>query len=218
MTRTQSISEIVAEVEKATRLRVYTRQYSIISYIYENGISSPHSILTACALPSSTLFLALNELKRSGLLQTRASRSGSGHQCYDLHPDTRNLLECAHLSIHAWMKSRSPHRGENRFGSMHDRIKMIEDELGVRYYSIEYRIAVNLYESFEARAVDLLETGDYSSTALFYTLKRLSDMSIAEARPDPLDLRSKIYSLSDRVRSVMDEAHRKIFERGLLVS
>ena len=95
---------------------------------------------------------------------------------------------------------------------------MIENELGIRYYSIEYRIAVNLYESFETRAIDLLETGEYSSTALFYTLKRLSDMSIVEARPDPLDLRSKIYSLSDRVRSVMDEAHRKIFERGLLVS
>jgi DNA-binding MarR family transcriptional regulator len=218
MTSLQSISEIVAEVEKATRLRVFTRQYSIISYVYERGASSPQAIMSGCGVPSSTLFAALNGLKQSGLMEVRDSRTGSGNHCYDLTPHTRNLLECAFLSIHAWMKSRPAQRGENRFGSMHDRVKMIEEDLGIRYYSIEYRIAVNIYEAFEIRAIDLLETGEYSSTALFYTLKRLTGMGIIESWPDPQDLRSRIYCLSDRIRTVMDEAHREIFERGLLVN
>ena len=102
--------------------------------------------------------------------------------------------------------------------SMSQGVKAVEAGLSMKYYTIEYSIVVHLYEKFDCNAADILDNATFSETSFFYTLRKLLDMGVVEVRSDPLDLRSKFYSLSSQVRMAIDNAHRRIVELGLLLN
>lgn len=218
MMMNHNMAQIIGEVERSTRLRVYSKKYSIISYIYENDGASSTSILANCPLVSSTCFASLQDLKRSGIVRSRALPSTQPLRRYRLSDQTRALISSAYLSIDRRMRSRLFAEGDRESAPIYAHIGLIEQSLNIRYYSIEFCIVIHLYEMAEARAVDIFNSGKYSSTSFYYTLKRLADMGILTCTADASDSRSKIYALSDHVRLVLDRAHRQIVDLGLLVN
>ena len=218
MMNNHSMAQIIGEVERSTKLRVYSKKYSIISYIYENNEASSTSILANCPLASSTFFASLQDLKRSGIVRSRALPSTQPLRRYRLSDQTRALINSAYLSIDCWMRSRLFAEDDREIAPIYAHVGFIEQSLNIRYYSIEFCIVIHLYEMVEARAVDIFNSGKYSSTSFYYTLKRLADMGILSCNADASDNRSKIYALSDHVRSVLDRAHRQIVDLGLLVN
>jgi DNA-binding PadR family transcriptional regulator len=213
-----SIAKIIDEVEKSTRLRVYSKKYSVISYIYENEIASPSSVLANCSLSSSTFFSLLQQLKNSGIIRSTHMADTALAKCYGLSDDVRGFLDSMYLSIDDWMRHRIYVRERSSLCPLYQHVQTIEDNLGIQYYSIEFRIVIQLYDLREARAIDLFNSGRFSSTSFYYTLKRLTDMGVVNCTAAVADSRSKIYRLSDHVRAVLDHAHRRIVDLGLLLA
>lgn len=213
-----SITKIIDEVEKSTRLRTYSKKYSIISYIYDNNEVTPSSVLANCSLSSSTFFSSMQQLKNAGIVRMTHMQNGipSGH--YDLSRDVRSFLDFTYLSIDDWMRNRIYLREQGALCPLYKHVQTIEDNLDIQYYSIEFRIVIQLYDLGQARAIDLFNLGRFSSTSFYYTLRRLTEMQILQCKTAEADNRSKIYRLSDHVRAVLDHAHRRIVDNGLLVA
>lgn len=218
MMSNQNLAQIIDEVERSTKLRIYSKKYSIISYIYQNDGASCTTIQANCPFASSTFFSSLQDLKRSGIVRAGASSGSRFRRRYRLSAETRHLISSAYLSIDRWMRSRLLPEGREQIDSIDIHIASIEKSLNIRYYSIEFDIVIHLYELVEARAVDIFNSGKYSNTSFYYTITRLANMGILECDADASDHRSKVYGLSRDIRAVLDMAHRRIIELGLLVN
>lgn len=214
----KNMAQIIGEVERSTRLRIYSKKYAIISYLYENDGASCSTILANCPFSNSTFFSSLNELKRSGIVKAGSSASCISPRPYRLSNEVRHVIGSAHLSIERWMRSRLSKDCSEKIGPIDIYVSLIEQNLNIRYYSIEFDIVIHLYEVFKARAIDIFNSGKHSNTSFYYTLRRLAEMGILTCKADASDHRSKVYGLSAQVRTVLDSAHERIVELRLLVN
>lgn len=88
-----------------------------------------------------------------------------------------------------------------------DLARQIAKKLGVRALAFDYEILLDLYELRFATAGELRALSRAADTTFFTTLKRLEAAGAIISEPDSNDGRRKLYRLSDRIRTSLDEEY-----------
>jgi DNA-binding MarR family transcriptional regulator len=96
---------------------------------------------------------------------------------------------------------------ERGFGTFSRRL---ESRLGIRQFSSEYQILINLYDRCELSTGDLLATSSVSATKFYLSLRKLHAQGLLLTGLDDRDKRKVRYRLTDKARSNMDEIHRRV--------
>ncbi len=95
-----------------------------------------------------------------------------------------------------------------------DLIRSTEARIGIKMLNPEYEVTAMLFDFDRLTPLEMQQKFSGSAAGFFKILKSLEAKDVITATPNPLDGRSKLYRLSDRVRSVMASQWSRYNEGG----
>lgn len=204
-----AFSEVVRWFESKVDVRVHSYKYNILMTLYAVGCASPRELIGYSRASSASFYEKIKTLEADRKIWSQPDAKDRRVKLYQLTDHTRHVMDEEFAFLPQWFSAKlhdlpMEERGFKKFSIR------LEKRLGIHQFSSEYQILINLYDSGELSAGDLLATSNVSATKFYLSLRKLHAQGLLLTGRDDRDKRKVRYRLTDQLRANIDETHRRV--------
>lgn len=210
MSDIENLLKIQRDSERKLSVYTLSGEYEIIYCLLDDEYMAPKELQSRCRLAPTAFYHTLKRLEKQGFVEARANPDDGRGLLYRLSNEMRDLV----LTQHRGYRDRvSADYSFTKPGahSLDDYSTYIHRSDRVTHLTGDFQILLYLYLKSGISNLQISDVVDVSQTKFNQSLKKLREMGLVEFEKDPGDHRSKRYSLTQRVREVLDDLHRRVF-------
>ncbi len=101
-----NLNQYVDLLQKNLKIRIFSWHYQIIICLYDLKPASAGEIFALCDRSSTTVYTALSQLEKAGLIRSNKNGVDRRRKYYCLAETTRQILDEEHRRMHTWVISK----------------------------------------------------------------------------------------------------------------
>lgn len=207
---TERLLSIQRDTERALGVYTLTGEYEIIYSLLDAECMAPKQIQSLSRLAPTAFYHTLKRMERGGVVDGGVNPHDRRGLLYRLTSQMRTLVLAQHRGYRDSVSTNYSYT-QSRVHSLDDYRAYIHKTNSVAHLTGDFQILLYLYLKSGISNLQISDVVDVSQTKFNQSLRKLQDMGLVEYVKSPDDNRSKHYSVTERVREVLDIQHRRVF-------